>query len=154
MPTKTSPKINNDAWTVLIHPALDQQLNALEANVLQDKAKHPTTYQTRRAAKLLAATCKVITEVCARPDNQIYILGSTLGPAHRHWRRAKFLQQYRLFFRFDSASRTIVLAWVNDDDSLRAYDSKRDAYQVFQAMLAKGTPPDDWDALSSESRSA
>ena len=47
-----------------------------------------------------------------------------LGAAHRHWRRAKFLQQYRLFFRLHTRSRLIVMGWVNDTDTKRAYDSK------------------------------
>jgi toxin YhaV len=34
----------------------------------------------------------------------------------------------------------------------RAYDSKYDAYRVFSKMLQKGQPPDDWDALLSESK--
>ena len=33
--------------------------------------------------------------------------------------RAKFFQQYRLFFRFHQASRIIVYAWVNDADTRR-----------------------------------
>ena len=80
--------------------------------------------------------------------------GSTLGAAHRHWRRAKFFQQYRLFFRFHIRSRLIVLGWVNVTDTKRAYGSKTDAYRVFQSMLASGHPPDDWDELLQESRQA
>lgn len=61
--------------------------------------------------------------------------------------RAKFFQQYRLFFRFHLPSKTIVLAWVNDEDTKRAYDSGDDAYRVFRKMLGTGRPPDDWNAL-------
>jgi toxin YhaV len=80
--------------------------------------------------------------------------GSTLGAAQRHWRRAKFFQQVRLFFRFHTRSRLIVLGWVNDTDTKRAYGSKTDAYWVFQSMLASGHPPDDWDELLQESTQA
>ncbi|MBI3178724.1 MAG: type II toxin-antitoxin system YhaV family toxin, partial [Deltaproteobacteria bacterium] len=73
--------------------------------------------------------------------------GSTLGPAYKHWLRAKFFQQYRLFFRYHKASKAIVYAWVNDEDTKRAYDSPDDAYRVFRAMLQGGNPPDSWDAL-------
>jgi len=73
--------------------------------------------------------------------------GDTLGGNRKHWFRAKFFQQYRLFFRFDSASRIIVFAWVNDDDTLRAYGSRTDAYATFRSMLENGNPPDDFDAL-------
>ena len=41
----------------------------------------------------------------------------------------------------------IVLGWVNDQLSKRAYGSKSDAYRVFQAMLTRGQPPDDWEEL-------
>ncbi len=61
--------------------------------------------------------------------------------------QAKFFQQYRLFFRYHAAGKVIVFAWINDDDTKRAYESDDDAYQVFKKMLDKGNPPDDWDAL-------
>jgi toxin YhaV len=80
-----------------------------------------------------------------------YRQGGTLGAEYKHWFRAKFFQQYRLFFRYHLASRVIVFAWVNDDSTLRAYDSKTDAYQVFGRMLRRGKPPDDWDALLAQS---
>ncbi len=41
----------------------------------------------------------------------------------------------------------IVYAWVNDEDTLRTYGSRTDAYAVFARVLETGNPPDDWDAL-------
>ena len=41
----------------------------------------------------------------------------------------------------------IVYAWVNDDDTKRAYESSDDAYRFFRKMLESGHPPDDWDQL-------
>ena len=46
----------------------------------------------------------------------------------------------------------IVLAWVNDEDTKRAYESSDDAYRVFRKMLEAGHPPDDWNQLLSEAR--
>lgn len=46
--------------------------------------------------------------------------GNTLGPEHRHWRRAKIGRRFRLFFRYDSRAKTIVFAWVNDEQTLRS----------------------------------
>jgi toxin YhaV len=69
-----------------------------------------------------------------------------------HWFRAKFFQQYRLFFRFHDSARIIVIAWVNDAGSKRAYGSKTGAYAVFAKMLARKRPPDDWNALLAECR--
>jgi toxin YhaV len=57
-----------------------------------------------------------------------------------------------LFFRYHDASKIIIYAWVNDDDTKRAYESKADAYRVFSKMLKKGHPPDDWDQLYKESK--
>jgi toxin YhaV len=45
----------------------------------------------------------------------------------------------------------IVLAWVNDEDTKRAYESSDDAYRVFRRMLDGGHPPSDWAALLKES---
>jgi toxin YhaV len=46
----------------------------------------------------------------------------------------------------------IVLAWVNDEDSKRAYESSDDAYRMFRKMLESGRPPDDWYQLLAEAR--
>lgn len=42
----------------------------------------------------------------------------------------------------------IVLAWVNDAETLRTYGSRTDAYAVFKAMLAR--PPNEWEAWLKE----
>jgi toxin YhaV len=68
-------------------------------------------------------------------------------------RQLQFFQQYRLFFRYHQESKIIVFAWVNDENSKRAYDSKTDAYQVFKKMLESGNPPDDWNDLLKEAES-
>jgi len=87
------------------------------------------------------------------PSGTQYRQGSTLGTEHTHWQRATFYQQYRLFFRYDAASKIIIYAWVNDDATKRAYGSKHDAYSVFQKMLSSGNPPDSWTALQKASMS-
>jgi len=46
----------------------------------------------------------------------------------------------------------IVFAWINDEDTKRAYESSDDAYQVFRKMLESGRPPDDWSTLLAEAR--
>ena len=46
----------------------------------------------------------------------------------------------------------IVYAWVNDEDTKRAYEGSDDAYQVFRKMLESGHPPDDWSGLLAEAR--
>lgn len=55
----------------------------------------------------------------------------------------------RLFFRCQEtkSAKVIILAWVNDEDTLRAYGKASDVYAVFRKMLKKGSPPDDWETL-------
>ena len=69
---------------------------------------------------------EVIPQDPTRPE---YRQGNTLGHAHKHWFRAKFFQQYRLFYRFHVQAKVIVFAWVNDEDTRRAYESADDAYR-------------------------
>ena len=68
--------------------------------------------------------------------------------------RAKYFQQYRIFFRFGEEEKVIVYAWMNDESTKRAYESKTDAYRVFRRMLDRGNPPDDWADLLKEAKAA
>ncbi len=142
-----------NGWTIFAHPLFLEQLEALTRQVEKLKRKDPAGYTRKNAAKRLAAIAKLIFEVIpqdpARPE---YRQGKTLGEDHKHWFRAKFFQQYRLFFRYHAASKVIVYAWVNDEDTKRAYESQDDAYRVFRKMLESGHPPDDWDQLLSGAR--
>lgn len=137
-----------NGWTVFAHPLFVAQLQALTEQVEALRAKDPKGYTRKNAAKRLAAIRQLAFEVIPQdPTRPEYRQGNTLGDAHRHWFRAKFFQQYRLFFRFHAASRIIVLAWVNDEGTRRAYESPDDAYRVFRKMLDSGHPPSDWDEL-------
>src|SRR3546814_19868396 len=86
------------------------------------------------------------------PSRDEYRQGNTLGAAYRHWRRAKIGRRFRLFFRYDSKANVIVFAWVNDEQTLRSAGSKSDPYAVFEKMLGRDNPPDDWNALKAASR--
>lgn len=139
-------KING--WTILLHPLFVSALRQMMADVERDRRADPDRYRQRRAAKLLAATQKMaFVEIPSNPADPRFRLGDTLGPAYRHWFRGKYVQQYRLFFRFHEREKIIVLVWVNDEDSKRAYESRTDAYRVFSRMLERGRPPDDWATL-------
>lgn len=101
----------------------------------------------------MAAILKLTYEVIPQdPSLGVYRQGNTLGEHRKHWLRAKFFQQYRLFFRYHEASKIIVYAWVNDEDTKRAYESKDDAYRVFSKMLKQGHPPDNWEKLVMEAK--
>ncbi len=142
-------------WTVFAHPLFLAQLEALSRQVEALRKKDPAGYGKKNASKRLAAITRLAFDLIpqdpARPE---YRQGGALGDAHRHWFRAKFFQQYRLFFRYHAPSRVIVYAWVNDEDSKRAYESSDDAYRVFRRMLEGGNPPDDWDRLLAEAKAA
>jgi toxin YhaV len=139
-------------WTVFAHPLFLAKLDALSVQVQAQMQKDPTGYTKKNAYKRLAAIKRLAFDVIPQdPTKPEYRQGATLGGDHKHWFRAKFFQQYRLFFRYHTASRIIVLAWVNDESNKRAYDSSDDAYKVFQKMLLTGHPPDDWDQLLRES---
>lgn len=149
-----SPAVIN-GWTLFAHPLFLDQLDDLIAQVERLRQKDPGGYTRKNAAKRLAAMNKLVFEAIPQdPTRADYRQGDTLGDEHKHWFRAKFFQQYRLFFRYDLASRVIVFAWVNDEDSKRAYGSADDAYRTFSRMLKNGKPPDDWDQLLAEAKSA
>ena len=142
-----------NGWCLLAHPLLLEQIENLIEQVKILKKKHPHHYQQKNAYKRLAAIRKLIFEVIpADPSKEEYRLGKTLGPSYKHWFRAKFFQQYRLFFRFDSELKIIIFAWVNDEKNKRAHESKTDAYQIFCKMLNKGNPPDDWETLQLQTK--
>lgn len=140
-------------WTVFAHPLFLAQIEALARQVEVFRQKDPTGYLKKNAAKRLAAITRLAFDVIPQdPTRPEYRQGHTLGDGHPHWFRARFYQQYRLFFRYHTPARVIVYAWVNDENSLRARESSDDAYRVFRKMLESGHPPDDWNALLAEAR--
>lgn len=142
-----------NGWTLFAHPTFLEQLDALTAQVEGLRRKDPAGYVKKNATKRLAAIAKLAFEVIPQdPTRPEYRQGNTLGDEHKHWFRAKFFQQYRLFFRFHAQAKVIVFAWVNDEGTLRAYESADDAYRVFRRMLDSGRPPSDWGQLLAEAR--
>lgn len=142
-----------NGWTVFAHPLFLTQLEAITRQVEGLKQKDPLGFTKKNATKRLAAIAKLAFEVIPQdPSRAEYRQGNTLGDDHKHWFRAKFFQQYRLFFRYHAPSKVIVLAWVNDEDTKRAYESGDDAYRVFRKMLESGHPPDGWNQLLAEAR--
>lgn len=137
-----------NGWKIYAHPLFLEQLDALTGEVRQLQEKDPEGYSRKAATKRLAAILKLATEdIPQNPSGSQYRQGNTLGSENSHWHRAKFYQQYRLFFRYDLASKIIIYAWVNDETNKRAYGSKHDAYAVFRKMLENGDPPSSWAAL-------
>ena len=145
--------IQRHGWNLLFHDCLIEQLQKLEAAASRAKAQDPAGFESNANVKLFDALATLILEVVpGDPNRDEYRQGNTMGPAFRHWRRAKIGRRFRLFFRFDSKTKIIIFAWVNDEHTLRSSGAKTDPYVVFQKMLKSGHPPDDWDSLLAASK--
>jgi len=140
-------------WRLYAHPSFVEPFDALLAEVARIRAADPNGSSQHPKVKLLTRIVDLVEiEIPRDPGAAEYALGNTLGPAHRHWRRAKFLGRFRLFFRYSSAQRVIIYAWMNDENTLRQAGGRSDPYRIFEGMLRKGRPPDDWAALEKEAR--
>jgi toxin YhaV len=114
-----------------------------------ERAKSPSRYKSGANAKVLANIVELaLKRIPQDPTLPRYRQGDTLGKNYKHWFREKFSNgRFRLFFRYDLASKIIVYAWVNDSKTLRSYGAASDAYAVFSSMLSRGNPPDNWNEL-------
>lgn len=132
----------------MFHPLFRAPLLVLADQVARAREADPKGYDANPRAKLLRRILDLILEeIPSDPASPNYRLGNTLGTDARGWCRAKFLGRFRLFFRFDTASRVIVYAWVNDENTLRKAGSGTDPYAVFRGMLLDGDPPHDLSRL-------
>lgn len=131
--------IQRHGWNLLFHECLSEQLQKLHAAAQRAQQHDPQGFESNANVRLFAALSKTIFDVVpSDPNREEYRQGNTMGATFRHWRRAKIGRRFRLFFRFDSKTRIIIFAWV--------------PYTVFQRMLERGNPPDDWTALLAASR--
>ncbi len=135
-------------WKLFQYSAFKERFIALEAEVALLKKSQPEDYPSHPKAKLFKRILDLIQEeIPSNPGAPEYLQGNTLGPAYRHWRRAKFLGRFRLFFRCSSQEKIILYTWVSDENTLRKAGAKTDPYALFQKRLRAGDPPDDWDDL-------
>ena len=140
-------------WTLLFHDNLIAQLMKLQVAVLRAQKNDPEGFGSNANVKFFRALIQLIQDIVpGDPARDEYRQGNTMGPAYRHWRRAKLGRRYRLFFRYDSKAKVIVYTWINDEQTLRSSGSKSDPYTVFAKMLERGNPPDDWNALLQASK--
>jgi toxin YhaV len=122
MKGKQPAALANNGWTIFTHPLFLEQINTLTAEVESLKKRDSINFAKKNSSKRLAAITKLAFDVIPQdPSKPEYRQGSTLGEAHKHWYRAKFFQQYQLFFRYHAASKIIVYASVNNEDTKRAY---------------------------------
>lgn len=143
-----------NGWLLLAHPQFEDQYSNWQNQVRKIIKNKPDDFHSNPKVKLFASLEKLIFEIIPEnPARETFVIGNTLGTENRAWRRAKFGQQYRLFFRFDSKAKIIIYAWVNDENTLRAYQSKTDAYLVFKKKLDAGDPAAEWNELLEASSS-
>jgi len=148
-------EIERNGWKIYLHPLFLAEQEKLVEEVRKARVADPQAYKSKRCTKLLIALRKIAyAEIPGDPLNARFRQGVALGESYKHWFRGKYLQQYRLFFRVSERDRIIILAWVNDESTKRAYESKTDAYRVFRRMLDRGNPPDDWADLLKEAKAA
>jgi toxin YhaV len=140
-------------WTLLFHDCVIEQLLKLRSAARRAQENNPEGFESNASVKLFRTLSQLMLDVVpGDPARDEYRQGNTLGPDHRHWRRARIGRRFRLFFRYDSKAKVIVYAWVNDEQTLRSSGSKSDPYAVFEKMLGRGNPPDDWNALVQASK--
>jgi toxin YhaV len=113
--------LDRNGWRLLAHPLLLEQVERLAVAAARARQSDPAGWQGNANVKLLAAVRELMLDRVPRdPLDPMFRQGNTLGPAHRHWFRAKFGgNRFRLFFRADTRARVVVYAWVNDRDTLR-----------------------------------
>jgi len=113
--------LQRHGWGLLGHKLLLDQLDKLIVAAERARQSDSAGWQGNANVKLLAALRDLMLDrVPHDPLAAEFRQGNTLGPAHRHWFRAKFgANRFRLFFRADSTARIVVYAWVNDRDTLR-----------------------------------
>lgn len=138
------PPLVINGWTFLAWPAFDTRWVALIRAVTKQRATNPERPPACPEAAVLAALMRVIRDHVARdPNAPDHRLRQPLGA----WRRVKFLGRLRLFYRFSSAHRLVVLTWLNDENTPWKEGASTDPYVVFAGMLTRGEIPEDWDAL-------
>jgi toxin YhaV len=101
-------------WTLLFHACVIEQLRRLKAAAERAEQNDPQGCEGNSNVKLFRALSHLIMDgVPGNPARDEFRQGNTLGPAYRHWRRAKVGRRFRLFFRYDARMKIIVFAWVN-----------------------------------------
>jgi len=97
-----------NGWHIFAHPLFLDQVEDLLKQVEGLQKKDPINYQRKNVTKVLAAIAKLAFEIIPQESTKtIYRQGTSLGEEYKHWFRAKFFQQYRLFFRYHAGAKII-----------------------------------------------
>lgn len=152
MVDKPRVAVVRNGWAIWFWPEFRSRYQALRARTQTlRRTLPPPEFVSHPDVKLFAVLRQVVNErVPGDPAAEEYRLGASLGREYGNWRRVKgrgLPERYRLFFKFSSARRVIVFAWLNDALTLRKAGARSDAYAVFRRMLLRGSPPEDFNVL-------
>lgn len=96
MSEKTNLVVNG--WTIFFHPLFLDELDFLVSKTEELRKKDPDNFAKKNSRKRLVAISKLAFELMPQDPSMLECRqGNTLGAEHKHWFRAKFFQQYRLF---------------------------------------------------------
>ncbi|MTI12785.1 type II toxin-antitoxin system YhaV family toxin [Sansalvadorimonas verongulae] len=143
--------LSQNGWELYALTVFLEQLQQLVTDVETVAKKRPEKLNCHPKYKLLiAVTTAIYEQVPENPQDTKYLLGKTLGPTNKAWRRVKagLPSRYRLFFQFRSSQpKAIVYAWFNNDKTQRKAGSKTDVYESFKVLMQTGQVPRTWDEL-------
>lgn len=137
-------------WHKVFQLRYEEILLLVEKSITED----PDNFYKKSIYKLFEdVTDCMENRIFQDPTHSDFKLGNTLGKSNRDWRRAKkgLPNRYRLFFKFSTNKSSIILAWLNDDKTLRKEGSKTDVYAVFKKKLDSSKIPSSTDELISGS---
>jgi toxin YhaV len=146
-------KING--WEIFFLKIFYLQYSQLVKDVNKISQKHPNTYKSHPKTKLLASIQNSIkNDVPADPLHKKFMLSKSLENKYKEWRRVKqgLPPRYRMFFRFYSATKEIIFAWINSEGCIRKSGDKYDVYAIFKKMLDRGEIPKDYEQLIAQSK--
>lgn len=149
-----------NGWAVYAHPQFLSQRDKLIRQVerLWARAREqgdPDGYLEKRASKRLAAIIKLTEEVIpSDPGHASFRQGLTLGPDRSRIQALaprQVLLTVQIVLPLPPEQQNDYLGLVQRrDHQKRTYGAKSDAYHVFQDMLRRGCPPNDWNTLVAE----
>lgn len=146
-----------NGWALYAFDLFQERLEELVEAAEQIEKDDPDGFSSHPIVKLLICVNKAIrSSVPEDPSHNEFRQGLTLGRSMSHWCRVKRLlpQRYRLFFQYRSkAPKTIIYAWLNDEQTLRKAGAKTDCYAVFRGMVSRGSIPNSFDDLRKASSS-
>src|ERR1035437_306689 len=136
-----------NSWTLFAHPLFLDQLELLTQQVEAFRQKDAIGFVKKNATKRLAAIAKLAFEVIPQdPARAEYRQGNTLGEDHKHWFRAKFFQQNRLFFRYHAKKDVKG----NVDEAVKEQRAKLDRFNEVSMKFAEPMSDDAMNALLEE----